>query len=90
MEHSILNQLFRQVDAGIDTKDKILIMIPTEESLLATRERELSQKSFGMGQLDRNGRQRTTKKTGVVLVETGLYVRDGRNHRDVLWKDVRF
>lgn len=76
MEDRILNELFRQVDASIDTKHEILIARRPEEPRTMTGKSDFAQKRAGVTEFDTDRRKSTTEETGVVLVEMGLYVRN--------------
>ena len=80
MQNSVIYQLFRQVNPRIDPKGEILIPIIPKEPPFAANKSDLSQETFGIGQFDRDRRQCTPEKTGVVLIKSGLYVVDGRCH----------
>lgn len=56
MEDGVLNKLFRQVDAGIDTQHEVLVPIPPEETLLAAGESDLAEETFGVRKPDRDRR----------------------------------
>ena len=80
MQNSVIYQLFRQVNPRIDPKGEILIPIAPKEPTFAANKSDLSQETFGIGQFDRDRRQCTPEKTGVIFVKSGLYVVDGRCH----------
>ena len=77
MEDGVLDEGFRQVNTDVDTQDEIFVAVTREETLLAAGECDFAEKTLGMGEFNGNRRKGTTKETGVVLVKTGLYVRDG-------------
>lgn len=76
MENGVLDKGFRQVNTDVDTQDEIFVAVTREEALLAASEGDFAQKAFGVGEFNGNRRQGTGKETGIVLVKTGLYVRN--------------
>lgn len=83
MNDSILNKFFGQIQARIDTKDKVLISQGSKEPRAPASESHFSKKSASRRKFDRYRRQRVIKEKGIVLVETGLYVRNRRNQWDL-------
>ena len=89
MDDGILNEFFGQVNAGIDAKDEVLVAAalsrrsraeqPCGKRRLAACEGEFAEEALGVREPDGHRRESTAEKTGVVLVKTGLYVRDRRN-----------
>lgn len=79
MDDGVLDEVFRQINAGIDAENKVLILIAAKQTLLAASEGDFAQKAFGVGQSNRYRRKLPTKEAGVVVVEARLYVRDGGN-----------
>ena len=77
MDDGVLDEVFRQINAGIDAENKVLILIAAKQTLLAASEGDFAQKAFGVGQSNRYRRKLPTKEAGVVVVEARLYVRDG-------------
>ena len=74
MEDGVLDEVFRQINAGIDTQDEIFVAVTGEETLLAASEGHLAEKTLGMREFDGDRRQGIGKETGIVLVEARLYV----------------
>ena len=76
MEDGIFDEGFREVNAGVDTKDKILVIVTAEKSLFTAGKGDLPEESFSMGELDWDRRKRTAKIAGIELVKAGLDVRN--------------
>ena len=76
MKDGVLDECFRQVDAGVDAEDKVLVSVASKESLLAPDKGEFAEEALRVGEFDRNRRKRTAKETGVEVVKTGLDVRN--------------
>ena len=76
MKDGVLDECFRQVDAGIDAEDEVLVLETAEESLLAPNKGKFAKETLRVGEFDRDMRKRTAKETGVEVVKTGLYVRN--------------
>ena len=74
MEDGILDKIFRQVVAGVDTQGEARERPIAKEPLTMLQEGEFAQESAGVAELDRYRRQRPGKEAGVILVEAGLYV----------------
>lgn len=80
MKDSVLNKVFGQVNADIDAQHEVFIMIPTEEALLAARESNLPEETFGMGEFDRDRRKSPAEIAGIELVEMLLNIFYGWRH----------
>ena len=76
MEDGILNEFFWQVDADVDAEDEIFVAVATEKALFAAGEGEFAEETFGVGEADGDRRALPAEEAGVVLVKTGLYVRN--------------
>ena len=89
MEDGIFNEGFRQVNARIDTKDKVLVAISTKEPLFAAGKSHFAEKALRVGELDGDWRQRPAEIAGIELVKAGLDVRNRGFHLGFLiygWK----
>ena len=80
MEDGILDERFRQVDAGVDTENEVLMAYGSKEPCAMLNEGYLAEEGAGVRQFDRDRWKGTGKETGVVLVEARLYVRYRGNH----------
>lgn len=76
MKDSVLDEFFGQVNADINAEDEVLVLIATEEALLAASESQLAEEALGMGKADGNRGKLPTEKAGVVGIKMGLYVRN--------------
>ena len=83
MNDSILNKFFGHVQTRIDTKDEVLISQGSKEPRAPASKCHFSEESASRRKFDRYRRQRVIKEKGIVLVETGLYVRNRRNQWDL-------
>lgn len=54
MKDGVLDECFRQVDAGVDAEDEVLVSVASKESLLAPDKGEFAEEALGMGELDGN------------------------------------
>ena len=79
MKDGVLDECFRQVNAGIDAEDEVLVLETAEESLLAPDKGKFAKETLRVGEFDRDMRKRTAKETGVEVVKTGLYVFNRRS-----------
>lgn len=80
MEDGVADEVFRKIEAGVDTENEVLVAQGPEEPRAAAGEGDFTKESTGIGEFDTNRGKGTGKETGVVLVKTGLDVWDGRNH----------
>lgn len=55
MQDRVLYDFFRQVNSNIDAQHKIFVSVPAEQALPLPHKRHLTQKSFGVTQLNRQG-----------------------------------
>jgi len=78
MKDGILDEFFRQVKTGVDAERETVVRPRAEEPFAVLDKSDLAEKRAGVGQLNGDGRKGTAEETGVVLVEAGLYVGDGR------------
>ena len=76
MEDRVLDERFGKVYADVDTEDEVFITVLAEEALFAAGEGDFAEEGAGVGEFDADRRKGTGKETGVVLVKTGLYVRN--------------
>ena len=82
MEDRVLNEAFGEVYADVYAKDKILVSVLAEETLLAAGKGEFAEEAFGVGEADGDGRKLSAEKAGIEVVKAGLYVRDSGGHGD--------
>ena len=80
MENGIFDEGFGQVNAGVDTENKVLVPGRAEEPGAMFGEGEFAEESAGMGELDRDRRERPAEEACVVFVKAGLDVGDGWYH----------
>ena len=80
MENGVLDEVFGQVDASVDTQNEVLVARRAKEPGAMLGKGQFAEERAGMGELDRDRRQGASKETGVELVKAGLYVRDRRGH----------
>ena len=78
MNDSILYEFFGEVKARVDAKDEVLISQGSKEPRAPASKCHFSEESASRRKFDRYRRQRVIKEKGIVLVETGLYVRNRR------------
>ena len=80
MEDGILDERFRQVDAGVDTENEVLMAYGSKEPCTMLNKGYFAEEGAGVRQFDRDRRKGTGKETGVVGVKARLYVRDRGDH----------
>ena len=80
MEDGILDERFRQVDAGVDTEDKVLMAYGPKEPCAMLDEGYLAEEGAGVRQFDGDRRQGPVEKAGVVGIEMRLNIIYRRNH----------
>ena len=89
MENRVMQQLFRQVITCVDTQFEVRVPPFAKEPCPMLDKCHLSKERAGIGELDRYRRQRSVEITDVILVKTGLYVIDSRDHEDVRRTNVQ-
>ena len=76
MQDRVFDQLFRQVDPGVDTQHEILIAVSAEEPLFAAGKSHFAEKALRVGEFDGDWRQRPAEIAGIELVKAGLDIRN--------------
>jgi hypothetical protein len=80
MKDGIFDEVFRQVNTGVDTEDKVLVTGRSEEPRAMLGEGEFAEESAGMGEFDGDRRERPAEEAGVVFIKAGLDVINRRLH----------
>ena len=90
MKDGVLQEFFRQIKAGIDTQNEVGVLPIAEEEPLPTLDKsQFAEESTGIGEFNGDRRELSAKIACIILVKTGLYVIDSRDHEDVRRTNVQ-
>ena len=80
MKDGIFDEVFGQVDTGVDTQNEVLVARRAKEPGAMLGKGQFAEERAGMGELDRDRRKGATEEADIVLVKAGLYVRNRWDH----------
>jgi len=89
MEDGIFDERFREVNAGIDAEDEVLIAVLTKKTMLAASESEFAEEAFGIGETYGDWGKLPAEIAGVEVIKAGLDIGNGGNHEDVRRTNVQ-